>query len=146
MSLEQENAALVEQLAAEKAKNEVLMEQVLQAEDEIADQDVESFSDVIPNDDRGYWRDRILENRRETLSVLARMRNRAGGAAGAVPARKPMHNRVTAKVGAAAPAAAAAAPASDRARAIRNRAQEIAKSEKCAFHVAWGRAEKELGA
>ncbi len=149
MTLEEENASLKEQLAAERAKNEVLLEQVLDAEDREADADVEAFSDVIPNEDREFWRDQILENREGAVACLERLRNRgaapaAAGAPAAAP--KPLHNRAAAKVGAASPAAPSAGAAAVRAGAVRNRAQEIAKRDKCSFHAAWGRAEKELGA
>ena len=92
MTLEEENASLKDQLAKERAKNEVLLEQVLQAEDEIADGDVESFSDVIPNEDREFWRGRILENREEAVACLIRMRNRAVPPAAAPAAPKALHN------------------------------------------------------
>ena len=71
-------ADLEDALARERAKNQVLMEQVLQLEDGQADTDVDTFSDVIPNDSRSYWRDLLLDNRAETVAELTRMRNRCG--------------------------------------------------------------------
>lgn len=147
MQLEEENAALKDALAREKAKNEILLQQVLDAEDEIAGGDVEAFADVIPNEDREFWRGQFLANRVEAVAYLSRMRERGGKAPAPTSAvvAKPIHNRSAAKVQAAAPAAPAAVPAADKACAIRNRAQEIAKRDKCSYTVAWGRAEKEIG-
>jgi len=143
-------ASLREALALERAKNEILLEQILKAEDEIADADVEEFSDVIPNEDRDFWRERILENREGSIGFLTRLRNRTaapdGKAAGAAPAAapKPLHNRETAKVGAARPADGLAAPAALKANLVCNRAQEIARRDNCSFTVAFRRAETEL--
>lgn len=139
-------ASLREALALERAKNEILLEQILKAEDEIADADVEEFSDVIPNEDRDFWRERILENREGSLGFLTRLRNRTaapdGKAAAAAP--KPLHNRETAKVGAAKPGDGTAAPAALKANLVCNRAQEIARRDNCSFTVAFRRAETEL--
>jgi len=54
--------SLEEALSVEKAKNEVLMEQILKAENGLAEKDVEGFADVIPNEDRDFWRGQFLEN------------------------------------------------------------------------------------
>ena len=54
--------SLEEALSVEKAKNEVLMEQILKAENGLAEKDVEGFADVIPNEDRDFWRGQCLEN------------------------------------------------------------------------------------
>ena len=55
--------SLEEALSLEKAKNEVLMEQVLKSENTLAEKDLEGFADVIPNEDRAVWRGQLLENR-----------------------------------------------------------------------------------
>ena len=144
--------ALQEQLMIERAKNDVLLEQVLKAEDCLADQDMEVFSDVIPNDDREFWCGQLLEDRSGTLGVLARIRNRAAVAdadtAGAAP--KPLHNREAAAKAVAARAGGVPgqAPASgaDRAAKLRNRAQEIARADSVSFTAAFARAEKEFPA
>ena len=162
-------AGLEDALARERAKNQVLLEQVLQLEDCRADTDVDTFSDVVPNDSRPYWRDRLLEKRDETLAELNRMRNRykspgcvpndrpavdpaaaeaAPVAAAPVAARvppKPLHNRAAAAV----PAATAfggpgVSPVTgDKAVWIRNRAQAISKEEGCSYTKAFSRAEAE---
>lgn len=142
--LNAEIAALQQELALERAKNEVLLEQVLKAEDGLAEKDVESFSDVIPNEDRTFWRGQFLENRESAVGILNRMRERAKPAdgKGTVAAPKPLHNRETAKP---AVAEKGAAGNSESAAKLRNRAQEIARRDGSSFTVAFRLAEKELG-
>ena len=149
---------LEEALATEKAKNEVLMEQILKSENTLAEKDVEGFADVIPNEDREFWRGQFLENREAAVGILNRMRERVTPAAKteaavdagsgppvAVPpvaAPKPLHNRETAKP---AVAEKGAAGGGDRAAKLRNRAQEISRRDGCSFTVAFRSAENELG-
>ena len=149
---------LEESLATEKAKKEVLMEQILKSENSLAEKDVEGFADVIPNEDREFWRGQFLENREAAVGILNRMRGRVAPAekteaavdAGAVPpvavppvaAPKPLHNRETAKP---AVAEKGAAGGGDRAAKLRNRAQEISRRDGCSFTVAFRAAENELG-
>ena len=146
--------SLEEALSLEKAKNEVLMEQVLKSENTLAEKDVEGFADVIPNEDREFWRGQFLENRENATAILNRMRGRvspaakpeAAVAAAAVPpvaVPKPLHNRETAKPAVAEKGAAGGA---DRAAKLRNRAQEIARRDGCSFTVAFRCAEQEFGA
>ena len=150
--------SLEEALATEKAKNEVLMEQILKAENGLAEKDVEGFADVIPNEDREFWRGQFLENREAAVGILNRMRGRvvptvkteAAPVVAAVPpvavppvaVPKPMHNRETAKP---VVAEKGAAGGGDRAAKIRNRAQEISRVNGCSFTVAFRAAEMELG-
>ena len=68
--------SLEEALSLEKAKNEVLMEQVLKSENTLAEKDVEGYADVIPNEDRDFWRGQLLENREAAVGILNRMRER----------------------------------------------------------------------
>ena len=147
---------LEEALALEKAKNEVLMEQILKSENALADKDTEGFEDVIPNEDRGFWRGQLLENREAAVGILNRMRERmapavktetAPGAAAVPPVAvppvavpKPLHNREAAKP---AVAEKGAAGGGDRAAKIRNRAQEIARRDGASFTVAFRAAEME---
>jgi len=146
--------SLEEALSLEKAKNEVLMEQVLKSENTLAEKDLEGFADVIPNEDRAFWRGQLLENREIATGMLNRMRERvapapaakaeaslAAPAAPAAAAPKPLHNRE------AAPRPSAGAPAAspaDKAAKIRNRAQEIARRDGCSFTVAFRAAEQEI--
>ena len=151
--LDERVKSLEEALSVEKAKNEVLMEQVLKSENTLAEKDLEGFADVIPNEDREFWRGQFLENREAAVGILNRMRERvapaakteAAPAAVAVPpvaVPKPLHNRETAKPAVAEKGAAGGA---DRAAKLRNRAQEIARLNGCAFTVAFRAAEQELG-
>lgn len=142
--LKAEIATLQQELALERAKNEVLLEQVLKSEDSLADKDIETFGDVIPNEDRVFWRGQLLENREAAVGILNRMRERAKPAdgKGAVATPKPLHNRETAK-----PSVAERGPAGggdDRAAKLRNRAQEIARRDGSSFTVAFRLAEKEI--
>ena len=138
-------AGLQEQLALERAKNEVLLEQVLKAEDGLAEKDIEGYSDVIPNEDRDFWRGQLLDNRMSAIGILNRMRERSKPADGKVAnaAPKPLHNREAARP---AVAAAGAVGCGDRAAKLRNRAQEIARRDGCSFTAAFRLAEQETGA
>ena len=71
--VEERVKSLEEALSLEKAKNEVLMEQVLKSENTLAEKDLEGFSDVIPNEDRTFWRGQLLENRENATGILSRM-------------------------------------------------------------------------
>ncbi len=154
VGLDERVKSLEEALSVEKAKNEVLMEQILKSENTLAEKDVEGFADVIPNEDREFWRGQLLENREAAVGILNRMRGRmtpavkteAAPAAAAVPpvaVPKPLHNRETAKP---AVAEKGAAGGGDRAAKLRNRAQEIARRDGCSFTVAFRAAEQEFGA
>ena len=91
--VEERVKSLEEALSLEKAKNEVLMEQILKSENTLAEKDIEGFADVIPNEDRDFWRGQLLENREAAVGILNRMRGRVAPvvksevavAAGAVP-------------------------------------------------------------
>jgi hypothetical protein len=127
-------------LSEEQDKNAVLVQQVVEAEDTIANREVESFADVIDPEDKEFFRERLIENRDATLAVLNRMRAKRS-----VPAEKettpekgkPLHNR-----------SAAPDPAprqgEEMALKLRNRAQEIVKRDGCGYLVAFRRAEVEL--
>ena len=156
--VEERVKSLEEALSLEKAKNEVLMEQILKSENTLAEKDVEGFADVIPNEDREFWRGQFLENREAAVGILNRMRERvtpiakteAAPAAATVPpvavplvaTPKPLHNRETAKP---AVAEKGATGGGDRAAKLRNRAQEISRRDGCSFTVAFRAAENELG-
>jgi hypothetical protein len=132
--------ALENQLRDEIAKNEILVQQVVEAEDTIANRDVEAFAEVIDPEDKEYWRERMIENREATLAVLNRMRTKRTAPAEKEPAPakgKPLHNRT---------AAPDPAPrqGEEMALKLRNRAQEIVKRDGCGYLVAFRRAEVEL--
>jgi len=139
--------SLQEELALERAKNEVLLEQCLKTEDALAEKDIEGFADVIPNDDREFWRGQLLENRESAVGILNRMRERTKPAPeakpGAAPAQpQPLHNRAAAKP---AVAETVGSGGVDKAARLRNRAQEIARRDGCSFTAAFRLAEQESG-
>lgn len=145
-------AALENELAMEQAKNAVLLEKLLAYEDDMVDTRLEEFSDVIPNEDREYWRGQFLENNQAASEFLGRLRNRmqqADPAAGGVPpakaAPRPLHNRAAAPMP-KGPAGVGVSPSAeqDLAAKIRNRAQEIANRDRVSFTMAFSRAEREL--
>jgi len=142
---------LQEALAVEQAKNQVLMEQLVKAEDALADKDLEGYADVVEEPDRPFWRGQLLENREAAVGVLERMRGRAkAGDAdgdGERPAPRPLHNRAEARPECAGAAAGGGAGmGEDRAAKIRNRAQEVARRDGVSFSAAFRLAEQELGA
>lgn len=126
------------ELAVERAKNEVLLKEVVTLEEELANRDLEEFAGVISDQSREYWRGQLLTNRKAAKSVLAEL------AAGKAAAPAVVHNRATARPvipGAAGEPAAANKGAAAR---IRNRAQEIVAAERVPFSAAFKRAEQEM--
>ena len=143
-------AALQNELAMEQAKNAVLLEKLLGYEDELSDARLEEFSDVIPNEDRNYWRSQFLENSKAASEFLGRLRNRieapAGGSAPAKQAPRPVHNRAAAPMPKSSPGVGVAPSADqDLAAKIRNRAQEVARRDGVSFSAAFRLAEQEFG-
>jgi len=142
----EELSARVEQLevelSQEQEKNALLVQQLVEAEDSIANREVEAFADVIEEEDKEFFREQLIQNREATLGVLSRLRNRKPAPVVEVKpveaeVTKPLHNR------AAAPSPAPAVT-DERAMQLRNRAQEIAKKDGCGFLVAFRRAEAEM--
>ncbi len=64
-------AELEAALSEEQDKNAVLVQQVVEAEDNIANREVESFADVIDAEDKEFFRERLIENREATLGLPA---------------------------------------------------------------------------
>jgi len=149
-SVEEVVATLENELALERAKNAVLLEKLLATEDEMADTRLSEFADVIPNEDRNYWRGQFLENSKAASEFLGRLRNRIESTEerGAAPAKqtpRPMHNRAAAAMPKSSPGAGGPPSAEqDLAAKIRNRAQEIANRDRISFTSAFSRAEREL--
>ncbi len=61
---------LQEALAVEQAKNQVLMEQLVKAEDALADKDLEGYADVVEEADRPFWRGQLLDRQMVPSSYL----------------------------------------------------------------------------
>ena len=162
MEAEEVIRGLQNELAIEQAKNAVLLEKLLELEDGVAEARLTEFGDVIPNEDREFWRGQFLENGLQAAEFLGRLRNRLKPAdaeppAGEVPGAKvpvagaakvaprPMHNRAAAPFPQAAPVNADTAEhEKELAARIRNRAQEIANRDRVSFTAAFARAEREL--
>ena len=160
---------LSDALAYERAKSQVLAEQLVAAEDERVKQDLESFADVVGEEDKEVWTDALVANREKAIAALTRIRNRskavfpaaddkagkageavAPGAASAAPdkvAPRPLHNRAAVRVpGVAETASPAAESARARARVtkIANRAKELLGVRGMSFDAAWRQAENEI--
>lgn len=140
---------LANALRFERAKNKVLLDEVLALEDELVNRDLQEFEGVLQDDTRDFWRDQLLQNRTQATVALKQMQemkltNKAEHVDENGGKPKPMHNRKTAKpvqLG----ADAAAVPVDDgTAAVIRNRAHEIRKNEGVPFSVAFRRAEREI--
>jgi hypothetical protein len=145
-------------LRFEKAKNEVLLGEVIALEDEVVNRAMTDFDAVVSDETREFWREQLLTNRDKATAALTELaRAKMGGgdaAAGAGQTRRPLHNRSLARPlapvavgggGAGGGVAAAVGEADDRAAKIRNRAHEISRVERVPFSAAFRRAERELG-
>ena len=149
---------LTNALRFEKAKNQVLLGEVVALEDAVVNRCMEDFDAVVSDETREFWREQLLSNREAAttaLTELARAKQglAAGGAGGTAATRKPLHNRAIARPvapaavgggGAAGAGQASAGDGDDRAAKIRNRAHEISKAERVPFSTAFRRAEREI--
>ena len=141
---------LANALRFEKAKNKVLLDEVLGLEDEIVNRELESFGDAVQEDTRDFWRDQLLQNRSQAKVALGQMKE-LQAALTAKPAAvengkpRPLHNRMTSRPVVQQGATGTAAPVDDgKAGLIRNRAHEIRKQDGVPFSVAFRRAEREV--
>ncbi len=150
---------LANALRFEKAKNDVLLGEVVALEDAVVNRCMADFDAVVSDESREFWREQLLTNRdaaTTALTELARAKQMpVAGAVSAVAAtRRPLHNRAVARpvapaaVGGGGPSAGAgqtgAAEGDDRAARIRNRAHEISKADRVPFSAAFRRAEREI--
>jgi hypothetical protein len=148
---------LTNSLRFEKAKNEVLLGEVIALEDEVVNRCMADFDAVVSDETREFWRGQLLTNREMATTALTELaRAKQGLAAGGDGAgtRRPLHNRSLARPvapvavgggGAGGGAAAAAvSEADDRAAKIRNRAHEICRADRVPFSAAFSRAEREI--
>lgn len=130
---------LQEALNFERMKNQVLIEQLISLEDQIAAGDAERFADVIPEEDKEYWAGQLVSNRESAIGALERIRNRmaqlsvppSANPAPAVPSAAPAAPAAPAAAPAAsvaAPAAPAAAPAAPP-KPLHNRSAKAAVAE-----------------
>jgi hypothetical protein len=125
------------------------------AEDDLVNRHLAEFEGVISSESREFWAGQLLENREGALVALREFAQAKTEGRGArdeggeeKQARRPLHNRATARPvppgqGGASPSTGSGS-ADGRAVKIRNRAHEIAKAEGVAFSAAFRRAEKEV--
>ena len=145
---------LTNSLRFEKAKNEVLLGEVIALEDEVVNRCMADFDAVVSDETRDFWREQLLTNRNMATAALTELaRAKQGLAGGDESTRRPLHNRALARPlaptavgggGAGGGAAVAASEADDRAAKIRNRAHEISRADRVAFSAAFRRAEREF--
>lgn len=138
---------IVAQMADENAKlrkeQQVRVNEAAQAQEQIANREIESYKDVVGDDTKGFWVGQLLANRKEAIAALDAMRARLAAAnAARMSARVSTFGRGTpTDTGAAGPALAESAK---RAVALRNRAQELQTRFGMTFQDAWSRAENEI--
>lgn len=156
MSEKTGDAATIErleaELAAEKAKGEVLVGEVVALEDELTNRTLAEFADVVSDATKDFWREQLVVNRTSALAVLGELstaKRAAGGGAPAVPASvpRPLHNRSTARPmvpGAVVPGGGTGGVPAIPPGKIRNRAHEICAQDKVPFVEAFRRAEREI--
>ncbi len=126
-------------------------------EGELVNRHVAEFEGVISEATKPFWTEQLMKNREGAVLALNDLKAagsdkgnaKPGGGQGGDPsagsgqARKPLHNRATARP--VIPGQSGTPTDTDnRAVKIRNRAHEIAKSEKVPFTTAFRRAEKEI--
>ena len=130
-----------------KTTHDALVLRAKELDAEVINRHLTEFAPVISDATRPFWADQLLNNRASALVTLADMVKAKAATAPAPtqPAatpRQPLHNRATARP--VIPAADGSPSDETTAVKIRNRAQEIAKSEGIPVSVAFRRAEKEL--
>jgi hypothetical protein len=157
---------LANALRFERAKNKVLLDEVIALEDEVVNRCMADFDAVVSDETREFWREQLLTNRVMATAALTEMaRYQVGSGSGVQGAagkestsaeaqvlgervgRRPLHNRALARPVIPAVAGGSAAGGSDtddRAAKIRNRAHEISRAERVPFSAAFRRAEKEM--
>ena len=138
---------LVNSLRFERAKNNVLLTEVLGLEDEIVNRKLADYGDAISEDVLPFWREQLLGNRAQAEVALAQfMVGKAEKPKEEKRQRpRPMHNRAVVRpVVRSSPGATGHTEAEAMAGRIRNRAKEMMTSEGIPFSVAFRRAEKEV--
>jgi hypothetical protein len=132
-------------------------------EGELVNRHLAEFEGVVTEKTKGFWTEQLMANRAGALAALGDLklvaesgkgeaasgkREEAGAqgrdpSAGSGQARKPLHNRATARPVPPGQGAGTGAEGDGKAAKIRNRAQEIVAAEKVPFIVAFRRAERE---
>ncbi len=144
-------ADLQNSLRVVEAERDTLKATVKTVEGELLNRDLAEFEGVISDGTKAFWSEQLISNRAGALAALGDLvaqrdavtRGGEGGNGKGGEARKPLHNRATARPvipGVGTPAG----ETESKAVKIRNRAHEIAKGEKVPFSVAFRRAEREV--
>jgi hypothetical protein len=135
-------------LSALQTKHDGLVANLKTVEDELVNRHLSDFEGLINEGSKPFWAQQLIQNRAGALAVLGDLAKASGGTlkpgsdAGG-QTRKPLHNRATARP--LPPGQGGnGADGDNKAVKIRNRAQEIAVSEKIPFIVAFRRAEREV--
>jgi phage I-like protein len=156
-------------LTALQTKHDSLVSNLKTVEDELVNRHLADFEGLINEESKPFWAQQLIQNRVGALAVLGDLREMAGNAAPAPDTskgvnkestKKPLHNRATARPvpphsagSTGSPQASSGQPGQgsqtgadggSKAVKIRNRAQEIAVTEKIPFIVAFRRAEREI--
>jgi len=150
-------AELQNSLRELQGKHEGVVANLKKVEGELVNRHLSEFEGVISEGAKAFWSEQLVQNRDGALAALGDLvRFRDGSAKGeaggeTATTRKPLHNRALARPipsglgGGGSTGAGQAGDGDDRAAKIRNRAQEISKSERVPFSTAFRRAERECG-
>ena len=119
------------------------LNEAAQAQEQIANREIDSYKDVVVPEQRTFWVAQLLANREATLAVLDGMRAKLAAANAAR-----LSNRVT-TFGRGTPTdtgatGAALAESAKRAVQLRNRAAQLQTQFGMTFQDAWSRAESEI--
>jgi hypothetical protein len=140
---------LVNLVASLQEKYERLLADAVAMEDAITNRDLSDYADVIDQQTLPFWKEQILQNRTIALEALEAIRGRMDTEEESAPPPSPvipLRNRLEAinrTVSDVAEPKPVAAESDGTAFRIRNRAHQIASSEKVPFIIAFARAEKE---
>jgi len=147
-------ADLQNSLKQAQDERDALKGTVKSVEGELLNRHLAEFEGVISEATKPFWSEQLMANRAGALAALGELKTltasgkgeATGAEAGAQgAARKPLHNRATARpVIPGQGTGGTGAEGDGRAAKIRNRAHELAKAERIPFGVAFRRAEKEV--
>lgn len=140
---------LANALRLEREKNDLLLNEVVALEDALVNRELEEFADAVSEDTRDFWREQLLSNRDAATMALKELQTARTQSGGTQNTRRPLHNRSTSRPvhrrGLVGEGGATEGPSADSvAVKIRNRAQELCKSERIPFSTAFRQAEREF--
>ncbi len=137
-----------------QTKHDALAANLKTVEGELVNRHLAEFEGLISDGSKAFWAGQLVLNRTGALVALNDLRELAGKetptpdpakeGTGNAGARKPLHNRATARPVPPGDATGAQAEGESKAMKIRNRAHEIVKAEGVPFSLAFRRAEREV--